>query len=133
MVFIIYKSSAEKLDKLEQIIKPLVQKKQLENYSSIQELTKRLQQPRKEEAVGIFLPENTEDLSNLLSINHLVRDVRIILVLPDRNEKTISIGHSLRPRFLTYADGNFNDVAAVMSKMIGNYRDEENQRSEVYA
>jgi len=28
-------------------------------------------------------------------------------------------GHSLRPRFLTFVDSDFNDVAAVLKKMIG--------------
>lgn len=133
MVFIVYKSSLDSSIKLQRIIEPLVYKKQVESYGSIKELTKRLQRPRKEELVGIFMPSGEEDLSNLLSINHLVRDIRIILVLPDRNEKTISIGHSLRPRFLTYADGDLRDVEAVMNKMMGNPGVEPRQRGEVYA
>jgi len=133
MVFIIYKPSADNSNKLQHIIEPLVPKEQMENYTSIRDIKQRLQRPMKEEVVGIFMPSNEKDLSDLLSINHLVRDIRIILVLPDRNEKTISIGHSLRPRFLTYADGDLRDVAAVMIKMMSNPREEQNQRGEAYA
>ena len=133
MVFIIYKPSTNNSDKLQRIIQPLVSEKQVENYCSIKDITQRLQRPMKEEVVGILMPSSEEDLSDLLSINHLVRDIRIILVLPDRDEKTISIGHSLRPRFLTYADGDLSDVAAVMTKMMGNPREEQSQRGEVYA
>ncbi|MCJ7774062.1 MAG: hypothetical protein MUP22_13135 [Desulfobacterales bacterium] len=133
MVFIVYTSSTSNSAKLQSIIEPLVSEKQVETYCSIIELKQRLQQPRREELVGIFMPSSDEDLSNLLSINHLVRDIRIILVLPDRNEKTISIGHSLRPRFLTYADGDLSDVTAVMNKMMGNPGAEPRQRGEVYA
>jgi hypothetical protein len=133
MVFIIYKSSSNNSNKLQRNIEPLVSKKQVENYCSIKELTKRLQRPMKEEVVGIFMPSGEKDLSDLLSINHLVRDIRIILVLPNRDEKTISIGHSLRPRFLTYADGDLSDVAAVMSKMLSNPREEQNQIGELHA
>ena len=133
MVFIIYKPSTTNTDKLQRIIDPLVSERQVENYSSIKDITKRLQRPMKEEVVGVFMPSNEKDLSDLLSINHLVRDIRIILVLPNRDEKTISIGHSLRPRFLTYADGDLSDVAAVMSKMMCNSREEQSVRGEAYA
>lgn len=133
MVFIIYKSSTGSSNKLQRIIEPLVSKTQLEKYTSIKELTKRLQQPMKEEVVGIFMPSNEKDLSDLLSIKSLVREIRIILVLPNRDEKTISIGHTLRPRFLTYADGDLTDVGAVMSKMMNKPVEEHHQRREVYA
>ncbi len=133
MVFIVYKSSTNNAKKLQNIIEPLVSENQVENYCSIKELKERLQRPRRGELVGIFMPSSEEDLSNLLSINHLVRDIRIILVLPDRDEKTISIGHSLRPRFLTYADGDLSDVAAVMNKMMGHPEAEPKQRNEIYA
>lgn len=133
MVFIIYKSLTDSSNKLQRIIEPLVSKTQLEKYSSIKKLTQRLQQPMKEEVVGILMPSNAKDLSDLLSIKNLVREIRIILVLPDRDEKTISIGHTLRPRFLTYADGDLTDVAAVMSKMMNKPMKEQQQRGEVYA
>jgi len=133
MVFIIYKPSTNNSNKLQRKVEPLVSKTQVENYSSIKDITQRLQRPMKEEVVGIFMPSGERDLSDLLSINHLVKDIRIILVLPDRDEKTISIGHSLRPRFLTYADGDLSDVAAVMIKMMGNPKEEQNQRGEAYA
>ena len=133
MVFIIYKPSTNNSNKLQRMIDPLVSKTQVENYSSIKDITQRLQRPMKEEVVGIFMPSSEKDLSDLRSINHLVKAIRIILVLPDRDEKTISIGHSLRPRFLTYADGDLSDVAAVMIKMMGNPKEEQNQRGEAYA
>jgi len=133
MVFIIYKSSTRDSDKLERAVESIVPAEQVENYNSIKEVTQRLQRPMKEEVVGIFMPSSEKDLSDLLSITHLVRDIRIILVLPNRDEKTMSIGHSLRPRFLTYADGDLSDVAAVMKKMMGHPGLEQQQRGEVYA
>lgn len=133
MVFIVYKPSSNNSSKLQRMIEPLVPEAQVENYHTIKDITQRLQRPMKEEVVGVFMPASEEDLSDLLSITHLVKDIRIILVLPNRDEKTISIGHSLRPRFLTYADGDLSDVAAVMNKMMCNPRAEQNQRGAVYA
>jgi len=44
--------------------------------------------------------------------------MRIILILPDEDNETITMGHTLFPRFSTYADSDFKDVAAVLKKMI---------------
>jgi len=46
-------------------------------------------------------------------------DTRIILILPDRDRETITNGLKLRPRFFTYADEDFGEVAAVLAKMLG--------------
>ncbi len=66
----------------------------------------------------LILVDTKEDLVELLSVRKLLFDVRTILVLPDKNSDTVAIGHSLRPRFISYKDGNFLDVAAVLGKMI---------------
>jgi hypothetical protein len=47
-----------------------------------------------------------------------MRDVQIILVIPDRRPETLSLGHLLRPRYLSYEDGNFDDLASVLEKML---------------
>ena len=68
--------------------------------------------------IAVLLAESQEELLDILSIRDLLSGVRIILILPDRNEDTIRKGHSLYPRFLSYADGDFKDVAAVLAKML---------------
>jgi hypothetical protein len=67
--------------------------------------------------IAILFPSNPEELNNLLEVRHLMHNTRIILVLPDEQVRTISDGHLLRPRFITTAGGNLNDVAAVAQKM----------------
>jgi len=46
-------------------------------------------------------------------------DHRLILVLPDDDMETISLGHALRPRFVTYAESDFIDISAVLGKILG--------------
>ena len=70
------------------------------------------------ETIAILLAAEQEDLRALLSIRDWIIDLRLILILPDREKGTISKGHLFRPRYLTYADGDFLDVAAVLAKMI---------------
>ena len=38
--------------------------------------------------------------------------------LPDREANTITIGHSLHPRFLTYIDSDFVELAGVLVRML---------------
>ena len=91
-----------------------------ENFRTLENLKKRLRLSIIDDSILILLPENSKELSGLIEIRDILRDTRIILVLPDDNEATLSKGHNLRPRFISYRDGNFTDVAAVMSKMIQN-------------
>ena len=53
---------------------------------------------------------------NILELSELLHDRRIILVLPDSEPETVSLGHILRPRFITYGDSDYMDVSAIMGK-----------------
>lgn len=90
-----------------------------ETFNSVAHLSRRLCLPhvRRGETIGVLFAADRQDLANLLSIRDLLDDVRIILVLPDDKKETVSAGHRLRPRYISYAGGNFEDVAAVLNKM----------------
>lgn len=88
-----------------------------ECYASMDALIERLRKPVGGDTVAILCPSGSDDLNRLLAIRPLLRDMRIILILPDGRSETISEGHSLRPRFVGFADGDFSDVAAVLQKM----------------
>ena len=47
----------------------------------------------------------------------LLTDMRILLILPDRNKETVSAGHRLRPRYMSDADSDFEDVVAVVKQI----------------
>jgi hypothetical protein len=103
---------------LEKVIEELFPENNTEIYRTIDGLSDRLRRPRYDLAVVVLLAASKQDLLDLLSIRDLLDDLRLILLLPNREKDTIAKGHTLRPRFLTYADGNFLDVAAVLSKML---------------
>jgi len=89
---------------------------------SIESLSHWLRQPADDLPIAaVLLAARSEDLSDLLSIRDLLRDVRIILILPDREANTIAQGHTLRPRFLSYTDSDFTDVLAVLGKCLESY------------
>jgi len=67
--------------------------------------------------IALLVPANRSELADIITLKTILGDIPIILIMPDRENNTISLGYKLRPRFITYADGDFLDVAAVLMKM----------------
>ncbi len=120
MSVLLYASPANAAGKrLQRIIETLVPNEQLEICRSIEGLSERLRRPFYSRLTGVFLVASDKELSNLLSIRNMLHDLRFILVLPDSEKNTVTKGFALYPRFISYADSDFSDVAAVLSKMLG--------------
>ena len=87
---------------------------------TLEELTRCLLQPAQDLSAAVLLAHNREQLNALLTLRNLLRDIRVILILPDREASTVAQGHTLRPRLLTYADADFTPVVgAVLQKING--------------
>lgn len=114
-------STGEPGERLQRMIQELVPRERLEIYRTFSSFSERLRKPTDDVPVAVILAASEDDLLTILSISHLLYDVRFILILPDREDPTVAIGHSLRPRFLSYTDSNFREVTAVLGKMIGGY------------
>lgn len=121
MNFFIYSSKSKGVtNRLLWQVESYMQGNATETFNSVAHLSRRLCRPhvRRGETIGVLFAADRQDLANLLSIQDLLDDVRIILVLPDDKKETVSAGHRLRPRYISYAGGNFEDVAAVLNKMM---------------
>lgn len=118
-LFVYSKKSDGATNRLQVQIDSCMQDKITETFNSVKNLSKRLCLPntKMEETIAVLFAIDKKDLLDLLSIRDLLDDIGIILILPDDKKETISAGHRLRPRYISYADGNFNDVAAVLNKM----------------
>jgi hypothetical protein len=99
------------------VLGPLVPEGNVEIYRTINALSRRLRQPKADLTIVVLLLASREDVLDLLAIRHLFRNVRIILVVPDLEDETIALAHRLRPRFLSYIDGNFLGLATVVNRM----------------
>ena len=102
-----------------QEVEVLVSRKKRIVYRTIEHLSRRLREVRKDISVAVLLAVDLEDLFDLISIRSLLEDIKIILISPDREKNTVAMGHILHPRFLSNADSDFKDVAAVLEKMVG--------------
>lgn len=99
-------------------IEPEVSAVNIEVYRTIEGLSCRLSELSAHFDIIILLVSGGKDLKCLLSIRDLLIDHRIILVLPDSNSSNIACAHSFRPRYLSYAGGDFKDIALVLSRML---------------
>jgi hypothetical protein len=86
-------------------------------FESLHALTLRLRKPISTSLLAVLLPKDPQELTALIQMRHLLRLVRIVLILPNREMETISNSHILRPRYIGYSDSDMSDVAAVLNKM----------------
>lgn len=119
MSLILYSSRAGTENGLQDLLQSVFPKKELEVCKTQDSLCQRLKQCFDGMAVVVLIAANRDELYDLLAFDKLLSDLRIILILPDRDKDAVRRAHALRPRFITYADGNLEDVAAVVEKMLG--------------
>ena len=107
-------------EQLESLLSGEVGHDRLEVFDHIRELAGYFCTPRPadELIIGVFQVAGLENLLQLADVWDMISDLRIILVLPDRNRKTIAAGHKLHPRYVTFNDSNIKEIRAVVRKII---------------
>jgi hypothetical protein len=122
MKVFLYTTAVEKVARLvRQAIESAIPEGTLETYRSPGNFAQRLRQPKDDLTIVVLLLASSEDFLDVLAIQHLFRDVRTIVVVPDTQEETIAMAHSLRPRYLTYIDGNFSGLSTVVDRLVEGY------------
>ena len=105
-------------DQVKESVEAGIPEEKLEVYRSIDRLYQRFRQPFDDLGVAVLMAGNHEELMNIFSIRDLLRDLQIILVIPDQKEETVALAHQLRPRLLTYIDGDLSMITIVLGKML---------------
>lgn len=118
MLLLLYTSRWEDpAERLQRLIQSSFPGDGIEIYRTLNSFSHRLQNPPDLPFVVVLLAGQGSELLDFQSINHLLGGTRLILVLPDQAEETLRTAHRLRPRYLTYADNDFSDLAQVIKKM----------------
>jgi hypothetical protein len=68
--------------------------------------------------IFILLADSTDRLKQLSLLIDLMEDKRILLILPDDSPIVVSMAHQFFPRFFTYVNDTYEDLCAVLTKMI---------------
>ncbi|QVW36086.1 hypothetical protein KIP69_04320 [Geobacter sulfurreducens] len=80
-------------------------------------LAERFRRILEQPAITVLVVRDRDELERLLTMRTAFRDTKTVLVLPDRRAETVSRGHCLEPRFMTYLDQNPAEVVAVLARM----------------
>jgi hypothetical protein len=91
---------------------------QIEIYRDVNNLMRRLSLNPSDVSILLLVIQNKQGLSDLLQVRNHIIGHRVIMVLPDQESETLSKAHLLYPRYLTYMDSDFEDLNAVLDKMI---------------
>ena len=108
--------------RLQIIIEIMVSPKNFEILSGEKIMEDHLRSPLSANAIVILQISSFSDLRDIIALKELLIDHRIILILPDREPEIVALGHTLRPRLISYRDSDFLDVASVLSRMNFNAR-----------
>lgn len=109
-------------ERIQGIIQELLPSDYLEILRSVESLSWKLQEPQEEQGdkpIVVAVVRGKEELLDLISIRELLYPVRLVLVLPDAEKDTVSLGHRLRPNFLTYIHSDLKELEAVLQRMLG--------------
>jgi hypothetical protein len=117
-VFVYLKNVGEFNHKALHVLKRVVPGEQIEVCRTIEELSGRLRMATYDSAIAVLLASDSQDLRDILLVRPILSNVRTLLILPDRENNTIALGHSLRPRFIAYKDGDWYETASVLGKML---------------
>ena len=90
----------------------------LETYSDLDDVFQRLRQPRLNLKIGVLAIDSEAELDRLLTIRELLSDMRLVLVLSDKDPQTVSKAHALAPRFITFSDAGIDPLVSVVEKMM---------------
>ena len=103
---------------LDRLIRGIVPAECFHFYPKIRDLAERLRDPRQTTDIAVLVPGDERELNKFTVLRGLSDDIRILLVLPVCSPILILKGHILRPRFLTFADADLEEVGGVLEKMM---------------
>ena len=116
-VFFLSGSQNDTRKRLQRVLEFMLPKKNIINIRTVKDMEAHLRKASSEIATVVILYVNKEKLAELIQLKKLFEDTSIILILDKKDNETMTLGYRLRPRFITYADSDFLDVASVLIKM----------------
>jgi len=118
-VFLYFSEIGRIGNELQSLMEELFPPDQLFVLNSVENLSLKLQEPWEKKPIVVILVYKKDDLLDLVSLREQLHLIRLILVLPDAKEGTISLAHRFRPNYLTYIQRDLNELKAVLQKIKG--------------
>jgi nitrate reductase NapAB chaperone NapD len=119
MLLIFYEKASDGIsEQLKGMMKPLIGEDRIKVYHTISILSKRLARPIDGKVIIVLVAADRNDLLDIYAIRELFGIIRIIIILPDREDESVRMGYQLQPRFLTYMNEELSEVYSVLRKML---------------
>jgi len=116
VIFYRIKSDKKAMELQNTVVKTL-QDRNVEICNTVEDLFAKLRSIKHDRMIVVLLVSDENDFRDILAIKSLLDDMRIVLILPDARDEMVAMGHSIHPRFMSYIDDNFQEVAAVLKKI----------------
>lgn len=107
------------VEALEQIVASELPAHPLIRCRTLSFMEQRLRCPRNGIDVILISISDAIEMRLLSAMRLLLIDLRLVMVLPWRDEDIIAWAHKLGPRFIAFADNGYEQVGPVLNKMIG--------------
>lgn len=118
MVFFYSLDYKEKEKEILGTMEQLLSSDQIEIHRTIKSLFQKLKKPLKEKPIVVVFVTRREELLDIACIRDELHQGYLVLIIPDADKDTVSLGHDLRPNYLTYAHRDLNELKAVLEKII---------------
>ena len=119
-ILLYMKRNSAPADRLQTGIAMTASQDSIEIVRTIEDLPRSFMQLENKPAISIIMVTNKNELLEIISMQHLLNDTKIILILPCKGEDLFTMGCMLYPRFVSYTDSDFKDVSDVVEKMMKN-------------
>lgn len=117
--------------KVKRIVDLFVTAEKNKVFHKLSEFEKYIRSSLLHQHVMILQAGDMQNLQKIADLKDLLFEHQIILILPDRDRQTVALGHSLRPRFITYQDSDFGEMSCVLCKMLQQEKNGLSARSKV--
>ncbi|MBN1380523.1 MAG: hypothetical protein JXA41_02490 [Deltaproteobacteria bacterium] len=104
--------------RLRNILESVVPKDHIELYSTMDDLFERFQNPICHGKVTVIFAATRKDFHRILPLKDFLSDMNLVLILPDDSPEMMAEAHTLRPRYITWADSDFRDIEAVLKRLM---------------
>jgi hypothetical protein len=118
MQLLFYSSGDDQNKKrLEAAVHEVIPESKIELFERLDDFRERLRRPIEPDSIAVLSSSNREELQQMQLLRGLLREIYVIVVIPDRKDSTIRLAHLLLPRFLSQKESDFTDLKIVLNKM----------------
>lgn len=122
MSLLFYASPSEKsVSRLEKALNVYLEIEEAVFYRSRESFFERCGEFGNAPEIAVLQAADRRELLSFLSLRDYLKDVRLVLILPDMEAETLALAHRLRPRVLMGKSADFTEVRAVLDKMLGRF------------